>query len=542
MRDLHSAEQASYWLSSRLKKLEAAVPQGPNVLRLLSEGPRDVLVDLEADPVLFHRDAADRLRRYTGRVREATLEELRRQGVQSSAVDQAWTDLLGQSLERAVEVTQGMMVALRQRIEELGAEGTQGYDAGTEAYEKANRDLGQALHAARAQWEATGPGRLRRSRLPWRRRRGAKLDPTTDPTFRLDAAASAQRLSPALRAALTAAGQGAVLLTVSKYFADLVNHFSELQRSAYDLGDRARLAEATAERRLFEVRRSARSRSGPNASLLCDDASLDAVLDRLHIDTPTFFARGHVGPTDLAALDLGDLERVVREWVESELAHIRTPTLAEALSGMTNEHGVLTARLTDLLRKGQPLMAYDDDLPVRFDEGQRAQTFAAAVCDDMDLRHALDDACDQLGFPSPLIERGHEDDLPSLRIMLFVAGLPWFAQAERLREMIATHQQVFDAAANPGDARLAGWGMALDDDVRHGLRDAAPGVVLPELMPPELVVGMPEVEPSGGRDSLDDEELDDDEDVDDDEVEVRPHPLLKKRAHNDDDVVGKSRK
>ncbi|MDX9722456.1 MAG: hypothetical protein RBU37_17050 [Myxococcota bacterium] len=478
MKELQNAEQASYWLGGRLKKMEASTLQSAELGRLLSDGARDVLIDIDADPVLFSRDAADRVRRYSSRCREATLDELRRKGFQLEALDRSQLELLGLDAGRCMELLDAMIGTLRQRVEALGVEGAQAYEQANTNFQGGLREVLDAVVKAREHWLKKGAGRHRSSLLPWRRWAAAKLDPINDNEFRLDVAAAAQRVSPAMLEALEGIGRGSILLTISKYYSDIMDHLSELLADSRALGERARRASAEAERRLGELRRTMHKERRDVDMLLIDDATLDNVLASLGVDTLGFLQRSHSSFRDLAGLNAEDFEGAVREWLDTELTQMSLPQLSEALGGIGSDSTALSRRVTEIVVRAQPLMSFNDDLAVRYEEGQRAQCYAIAECDDQSVVRAIDEACDLLGFPNPLLEPSRQPQQAEsrLRLMLFAAGLPFFAQYDRLKRMLATHAQTIERRFHE----------SINVQILEGLRDMSRDIALPELLPDTL--------------------------------------------------------
>jgi hypothetical protein len=121
-------------------------------------------------------------------------------------------------------------------------------------------------------------------------------------------------------------------------------------------------------------------------------------------------------------------------------------------------------------------MLFNDDLPLQFEGGMRAQCFVVAETNDASLASEFRAACHQMGLPDPQLEIvGDEyDGLLQLRVVQFAAGLPLFAQIDRLMEMIEVHQKVLidETELSTASATAAGH-----------LRDMPDSKNLPGLIP-----------------------------------------------------------
>ncbi len=97
------------------------------------------------------------------------------------------------------------------------------------------------------------------------------------------------------------------------------------------------------------------------------------------------------------------------------------------------------------LAQGQPLMHFNDDLPLNFEGGMRGQCSVLVEVSDGSLSEPLSDACHQMDLPTPHINlvHGDEEGVMSLKVLQFVAGLPFFTQVDRLMPRLDTHHQVF---------------------------------------------------------------------------------------------------
>jgi hypothetical protein len=479
MIDFQNGEQAARWLLGRLRKLERSVDDAPELARLLEAGARDVLVDVETDPQLFTRDAAERLRRFTSQVSRATLERAQREGFQRDVLDRYALDLVAEDVERARDVLSGMSRALRERIEALSGEAGAQHGGGQAAFADLVGRVSVALQAALKRWHESGPGRHRRSILPWRRRKARRLRPLDDQTFQVDVAASTRRLRGELEAAARAVGVASRGLTLAKYYSDIVTVLGHHAAVAGNLADVGRPVAARAERRLAELRRRAEERDVPRSTdrTLLDDGMLDAVLDQLGVDAGSFLAT--IGP-DLDRVSERELDERVREWASSQLSHVAAPTLADAFGGMASDAQQARRRLVELLAQGQPLVRFDDAIASRLPDGAPAQYYVMAEASDGSIRALLTDACHQLGLPTPRLEvvppdvDDEGDGQLSLRIMQFVAGIPFFAQVDRLLPLIRTHRETM----------AGGTGQRLGDtELATALRDLRISDELPDLLP-----------------------------------------------------------
>lgn len=484
MIELQNGEQAGRWLLSKLKKLEVGVTEAPELQRLIGAGSREVLVDVEADPQLFVRDAADRMRRFTSQVSRATLEKTGKEGFKLDVLERYAIGLVASDPEAAPQVLSAMAEALRQRVAELGADGGRRHDGGQAAYADSVGRIGVEVQRALRRWTEKGPGRRLHSLLPWRRRKARRMRPMEDPTFQVDVAAAARKQRGELEGALKAAGTGAVTLTIAKYYGDIVTVLAGYEQLAQTLRDKAQPIVARAQQRLTEVRRSVETREIPRTTdwSLLDDDLLDAVLDRLGVDADAFLRQAGGGAQDLAQLTTQALEERVREWVGGQLGGLVMPTLSEALSGLSSEdQASARRRLQQFLAQGQPLVHFDDELNTQFPNGMPAQYFVMAEATDGSVRQLFADACNRIGLPNPRLEvlppAVEEEGQISLRVMQFVAGIPFFAQVERLMSMIRTHRETL---SQKGSGGLSDGGLPV------ALRDMIVSEELPELLPESI--------------------------------------------------------
>ncbi len=466
MESFNNGEEAARWLGERLETLEASVQQASELRRLIEEGAREVLVDLDADPALFSRDASDRLRRYTARISQTTLGRLERDGFQLPVLERSSMALLGKDVHLAVEILSAMIETLREHTETNSTEGTVLYGEGRQKFSDASRQIGRAMDDALARWGNEGPGRHRQSRLPWRRRRAQLLRPMDDPRFRQDARNAVERELDRLEEALRSTGQGSIKLAMAKYYGDIVTELAGHISAGDNLRERGPTLRLQADQRLAGIRRQA-ARGGAvrhsSDHLLMDDETLDAILDRLSVDSARFLMRGDLSSEELSSLGSEELEDSIRAWVEAQIGGLASPSLTEALGGATGDTTRTRQRLLSFLAQGQPLMHYNDDLPLQFDTGLRGQNFVVAETSDPALTLELREACHQMGLPDPHTETvaPPQPGQQHLRVIQFVAGLPLFAQVDRLMEMVDTHRKILidedpqatAAAASPGHLR-----------------------------------------------------------------------------------------
>jgi len=440
-----SPEDASRWLAERLDRLEDAIGQAPELRRIIQDGRGEVLMDVEGDPWRFAQDAADRLRRYASQVTQLALKRLAKEGFQTKVLEEMSLDLIGKHVHTGSAILQAMAETLRERTETLSERGTQLYEEGRTAFRDATAEISAALRLAHDDWSTRGPGRLARSRLPWRRRRAERLRPMDDPAFRDAANEAVQRHVSTLEAALRKVGEGSVLLGTSKYYGDVVNALGTTLAAGENLHDKGRLIAMRARQELDELRRQAASGPGApaNADLL-DDETLDAILDRLDVNPTALLRRGDLNAEDLAHLTAEELDPYVRGWVEAQLGGLAAPSLADVLGGITQDAPTVRRQLLGFLARGQPLMHFNDDLPLVFEGGLRGQVTVLAQVTDGSLDDELREVCRHVGFPDPWITRvpPDKDGRLELRLLQFVAGLPFFAQVDRLMPLVELHDQV----------------------------------------------------------------------------------------------------
>lgn len=482
MQMFRSADEAGRWLGDRLETLRESVQQAAELRRLINEGAREVLIDIDADPNRFSQDAGDRLRRYTARVSQTALARLERDGFQMSVLERSSLRLLGQDAALALEVLREMVEVLRAHTEACSAEGTQRFGEGRQSFSEASQQIGRDMDAALGRWSQEGPGRHRDSRLPWRRRKAQLLRPTDDVTFRAEARKAVQRQMERLEKALREAGQGSVLLAMAKYYGDIVSALTRFIAIGENLQSRAPMMHLQAGQRLAGLRRQASEDAGVSHSadqLLLDDETLDALLDRLQVSAEQFLQQVDLDTEELARLHGEALEETVRAWVEAQLGGLASPSLAEALGGAPGDSARVRRRLLAFLAQGQPLMHFNDDLPLQFDHGLRGQNFVIAETTDPSLGREFREACHQMGLPDPHMEiiKPEREGVLSLRVVQFVAGLPVFAQVDRLMDMIDAHRQLMVVE----EPRVVAG--ATDPSQLRDMRDSAS---LPPLLPQRI--------------------------------------------------------
>ncbi len=441
-----SGEEAGRWLSDKLDTLKESIEQAAELHRLVKEGAREVLTDIDADPTMFSRDANDRLRRYTVRISQATLRRLERDGFQVPVLDRSCRHLLGQNAALALEILRAMIDTLREHTEALSVEGTQLYGEGRQSFSEATREIGAVMDKALDHWSEEGPGRHRRSRLPWRRQRAQLIRPMDDAAFRQEARKAVQRHLPTLEGALKDTGEGSVRLSMAKYYGGIISHLTEHIAAGENLRERGPTISLQAEQRLSGIRRASSQDNVRHSAdmLLMDNQTLDAILDRLDVSSAKFLQRVDMSSEELANLGSEELEQTIRGWVDAQLGGLASPSLTEALGGAAGGSKRARQRLLDFLAQGQPLMLFNDDLPLQFDNGMRGQCFVVAETNDPSLSREFREACHQMGFPDPhleVIETEREGQL-TLRVVQFVAGLPFFAQVDRLMAMIDAHRLI----------------------------------------------------------------------------------------------------
>ena len=444
-----TGDEASRWLEERLLKLEEAVRQAPELRRLVSDGTRDVLIDVDANPHLFYQDATDRLRRYTSQVSQAALRRLERDGFQRGVLERSSLSLLGRDEAQASRILRAMAETLRERTEALSQEGTLLYEEGRDAFTEAIHDIRATMKEAEVTWSTRGPGRHRDSVLPWRKRRAARLTPMDDPTFRAAANGAVSRHRGDLEGTLEAAGRGSVLLSIARYYGDIANLLSDLLAAGANLRRHSAPIGLAARQRLSRLRAAASGVATPTHSgdaVLIDDETLDAVLDRLDVDSRTFLERSDLSIEAMASLSREELEEHVRTWVESQLGGLGGTSLAEVLGGLAGDTPQVRRRLLEFMARGQPLVHVNDDLPLNFEGGMRGQYTVIAEATDGSLTDALREACHQMGLPDPHLQLvASEEGALELRVLQMVAGLPLFTQVDRLMPMIDLHRQVFQS-------------------------------------------------------------------------------------------------
>lgn len=476
-----NGDEAASWLSKKLKKLETGAREAGEIRRLLKDGVREALVDVGDEPLRFSRDAGERLRRYGTRMRRATLDEVARAGFQLDALDKSLLELVALDAGLALEIMESLRSTLRRRIEITGSEGTSAYEAGGRTFEELAHRISHTVEQAYERWAREGPGKERQSKLFWRRRRARKLKPGDDPEVQREIAAAVEQHLPDLEASLRDVGSGALLLSLSKYYNDIVHHLTAFMQSTNALRERGRRLFGASERKLRKLRREgAQGQGSTGDALLLQDEVLNAVLERLGISARGLLGRGDTRFSELADLSQEGFEEVLRDWLSGELGHLAMPTLAEALSGMRDDSAYVQRRLLQFLARTQPLVAFNDDLQVQHEQGLRAQYYVIAECNDDSLQHPFTEACRHMGLPQPLIEVRSDDDEGSLsmRAMQFVAGLTFFSQAERLIDMIAAHREVMSGLFDESSGVVGGLSEAL--------RDLPESRALPDLLPESI--------------------------------------------------------
>lgn len=478
MIELKTGDEAARWLSGRIKKLEQRVRESPELVRLIEGGSAEVLADVDADPELLVRDGVDRLRRYAAQIGRATAERIEVDGFQVDALDRWAYGLMVDDRDSAVEVLEAMADALREHMESLGTEGAERHGGAQGSFTDLTARIGLSVRAASERWATKGPGRRRRSLLPWRRKAARRARPVDDPVYLAEVTGTARRLRGELEASLRSAGAAAIALTLARTYGEVATHLSGLAAAAEHLADLAPQIVGRAQRALVGLRSEGDRPSRTADASLTDDAALDPVLDRLDIDALAFLQHGE--PDELAGLSERALEQRARDFVASRLAGMGTPTLAEALGGMTGDRTAARRRLVDILLRSQPLVAFDDAVASRFPDGTPAHHLLLVETSDGTIRALVQEACAEAGLPAPRFEAAPigEDDQLSLRIIQLVAGLPFFAQVERLAGMIRTHR---DTMSGADGARIG------ETSLVAALRDLPSSDRLADILPDELV-------------------------------------------------------
>ncbi|GMV39626.1 MAG: hypothetical protein AMXMBFR64_13420 [Myxococcales bacterium] len=473
MIELRTGDEATRWLTGRVKKLEQRVREAPELVRLL-ESSTEVLADLDSDPELLARDGVERLRRHAAQVGRVTADRVEVDGFRLDALDRWAYGMMVDDRETATQVLTAMADALRERMGALGTDGAERHGGAQGAFADLVARIGLSVRSATERWATKGPGKQQRSLLPWRRKAARRARPADDPVWLAEVTGTARRLRGELEASLRQAGEAAVSLTLARSYGAVATHLSELAVLGERLGELAPLIAGRAERALATLRGEGGSGRTADASMT-DDASLDPVLARLDVGPLDFLEQAG----DLSGVSERALEQSVRDFVASRLAGLGVPTLAEALGGMAGDRTVARRRLVDILLRGQPLVAFDDAVATRFPGGSAAHHLVLVETSDETIRGLVQEACAEAGLPAPRFERAPVgDDQLSLRIIQLVAGLPFFAQVERLSGMIRTHRETMSGAdgARVGDASLV-----------SALRDLMGSDRLADILPEELV-------------------------------------------------------